>query len=90
VLEELLLAGALALPPFVKIEIPAAVCSFDKFTEDNDPYGEHDFGCVEHPTAKAFWKIDYYTDCSCSFGLETPHDPASSFRVLTVMLADEW
>lgn len=26
----------------------AKVRSFDEFTERNDPYGEHDFGTVEH------------------------------------------
>ena len=33
---------------------------FDHFTEDNDPYGEHDFGSFEHDGMKIFWKIDYY------------------------------
>lgn len=28
-------------------EAVAAVRSFDAFTPDNDPYGEHDFGAVE-------------------------------------------
>ena len=33
---------------------------FDEFTEDNDPWKEHDFGSVKFKGGKYFWKIDYY------------------------------
>ena len=36
------------------------VQAFDGFTERNDPYGEHDFGSVEHNGQTVFWKFDYY------------------------------
>ena len=36
------------------------VQEFDKFTEDNDPYGEHDFGSLDWHNEKVFWKIDNY------------------------------
>ena len=36
------------------------VRQFDKWTQDNDPYEEHDFGQIMWGTAKVFWKIDYY------------------------------
>ena len=36
-----------------------AVCDFDTFNADNDPYDEHDFGCLEYEGKKVFWKIDY-------------------------------
>jgi hypothetical protein len=29
----------------------AQVRSFDTFTEDNAPYGEHHFGSLDHPQA---------------------------------------
>ena len=60
---------------------------FDEFTEDNDPYGEHDFGTVYWLGAKVFWKIDYY-DQELKYG----EDPLSldCRRVLTVMLASEY
>ena len=32
---------------------------FSEFTEDNDPYGEHDFGSLMWQDQKIFWKIDY-------------------------------
>ena len=60
---------------------------FDEFTENNDPYGEHDFGTVYWLGEKVFWKIDYY-DQSLEYG----EDPLSldCRRVLTVMLASEY
>jgi hypothetical protein len=60
---------------------------FNSFTEDNDPYGEHDFGTVYWLGEKVFWKIDYY-DQALKYG----EDPLSlkCRRVLTVMLASEY
>jgi hypothetical protein len=60
---------------------------FDEFTEDNDPYGEHDFGTVYWLGEKVFWKIDYYDQA-----LEYGEDPLSlkCRRVLTVMLASDY
>jgi hypothetical protein len=31
---------------------------FDRFTPDNDPHDEHDFGSIELHGRKLFWKID--------------------------------
>ena len=65
------------------------VAAFTAFSDDNDPYGEHDFGAFEHDGARLFWKIDYY-DKDLRFGSPDPADPAVTTRVLTVMLADEY
>jgi DNA-directed RNA polymerase subunit RPC12/RpoP len=62
---------------------------FGDFTPDNDPYGEHDFGCFELGACKFMWKIDYY-DQRCEFGSEDPSDPRRTTRVLTLMLASEY
>jgi len=51
--------GITALPPAAQSAIREKVESFDAFTEDNDPYGEHDFGAFEHEGHRVFWKIDY-------------------------------
>jgi Protein of unknown function (DUF3768) len=66
-----------------------AVRQCDTFTPDNDPYGEHDFGCTMFEGHKLFWKIDVYADNSLTYGAE---DRGSSdcVRVLTIMLADEY
>ncbi len=82
--------GIDALPCATQQAIFQAVAAFSTFTEDNDPYGEHDFGCVEIAGNKVFWKIDVYADSSCQWGAEHPADPARSYRVLTVMLASEY
>lgn len=67
-----------------------AVQSFDAFTPDNDPYGEHDFGAVDLAgIGRVLWKIDYY-DLSLSFGSDDPADPTRTRRVLTVMLTEEY
>jgi hypothetical protein len=75
-------------PAFVAAAL-AKVRSFDAFTADNDPHGEHDFGSFEIAGRKFFWKIDYY-DCSLKYGSEDPSDPDRTTRVLTIMLAEEY
>ncbi len=64
-----------------------AVQQFNEFGENNDPYGEHDFGQLLWHSKKVFWKIDYYDGA-----LERWEDPLSSKcnRVLTIMLASEY
>jgi len=88
--EVYLTRGFTALPFLAQADIIAQVQSFDGFTEDNDPYGEHDFGAMDHHLAgKVFWKIDYY-DLDKERGSEDPLDPAKTCRVLTILLAEEW
>lgn len=65
------------------------VQAFSAFTRDNDPYGEHDFGTLEHEGRKVFWKIDYI-DLPLSMGSDNPSDPSAICRVLTIMLAEEY
>lgn len=66
-----------------------AVRSHSDFTEDNDPYGEHDFGAFVLDHEKLFWKIDYY-DTDLAYGSPDPSDPEITRRVLTIMLASEY
>lgn len=63
--------------------------SFDAFSDDNDPWKQHDFGAIEHEGQKVFWKIDCY-DPSCTYGSENPANEALTHRVLTIMLASEY
>lgn len=81
--------GISQLPLIDQLEISGKVQKYDHFCEDNDPYGEHDFGAFEHRELKVFWKIDYY-DLEMENGSEDPTDPERTMRVLTIMLADEW
>lgn len=68
-------------------EIAKRVRDYDKFNEDNDPYGEHDFGSFEISGNSIFWKIDYYDQ-----DLRGWCDPLDDRcrRVLTVLLAEEY
>lgn len=73
------------------------IAEFDDFTEDNDPYGDHDFGSVTvsvsnlmtdaDETHKVFWKIDYYEDADMEYGAE---DKLNAYRVLVIMLSEEY
>lgn len=78
--------GVAALAPLMN-DIFVRVRDFSKFTEDIDPYGEHDFGGFEILGNKIFWKIDYYDE-----ELKAWCDPLSveCHRVLTIMLAEEY
>ncbi len=40
-------AGVIALGPARQLTILNAVAAFETFDEDNDPYGEHDFGALD-------------------------------------------
>ena len=68
-------------------EVFVRVRDFAEFNEDNDPYGEHDFGSFTVSGVKIFWKIDYYDEA-----LKGWCDPLSPdcVRVLTIMRADEY
>jgi len=67
----------------------AAVRGFDRFSEDNDPWGEHDFGAIELDGKKLFWKIDPY-DLALKAHSPNAANPAVTHRVLTIMLASEY
>ena len=85
--------GVASLSPGAQVQIMRAVQTFDTFTEDNDPYGDHTFGAFEAieagETVKLFWKIDLY-DTEYTFGSAAPEDTAATRRVLTVMQRHEY
>ncbi|EJT04948.1 DUF3768 domain-containing protein [Rhizobium sp. CCGE 510] len=81
--------GVAALPGDDLGEVLHQVQTFDAFSPDNDPHGEHDFGSFEHSGVRYFWKIDYY-DLEKTYGSPNPADPSVTCRVLTVMRADEY
>jgi Protein of unknown function (DUF3768) len=86
--------GIQALDLFERLEITEKVRSFDSFTWDDDPYGQHDFGAFDSRGKRIFWKIDYYDRASYvagdECGSDDPSDPDKTYRVLTIMRADEY
>lgn len=81
--------GIANLPAAIQYRILETIQTFDAFTPDNDPHGEHDFGAVTIDGHKVFWKIDYYA-LDMLHGSEDPANPEVTKRVLTVMLAEEY
>ena len=65
------------------------VMTFSDFSEDNDPYGEHAFGCVEHLGQRYFFKIDYYAE-DMKHRSEDPSNATVTNRVLTILTAQEY
>ena len=59
--------GVVALGDDAK-EIFVKVRDFSDFNEDNDPYGEHDFGSFTVSGVKIFWKLTT-TRRICSAGV---------------------
>ena len=72
-------------------EAVKATGMFETFEPENDPEGWHDFGTVEIRDETVFWKIDLYeADSDFRYGAETPDNPATTMRVLTIMMARDW
>lgn len=80
--------GVRDLPPVTLATAFRAIRTFEWFTADDDPHGEHDFGSVTASGETIFWKIDYY-DGSLTVHSPDAANPAVTTRVLTVMRADE-
>ena len=81
--------GVAALPQGELAQVLEGVRTFDEFTKDNDPHGEHDFGSFVVGAVTYFFKVDYYAP-HMEGGSEDPADPAKTTRVLTIMRADEY
>lgn len=82
-------SGVMELGPDSVMAASLAVKAYDTFTEENDPYEEHDFGSFMLGKDKLFWKISYY-DNRLEYGSEDPSDPRVTTRVLKIMLANEY
>ena len=65
------------------------VRTFDTFDENNDPYGERDFGAFDYKGKKIFWKIDNY-DQEFLYLSPDVSNPRVTNKVLTIMYAEEY
>ena len=82
-------AGIHALGTAAVCQLLASVAAFDNFTEDNDPWGEHDCAILIVNGRRVLFKIDYY-DLELQCHSSDASDPAVTQRVMTVMLAEEY
>ncbi|WP_292530877.1 DUF3768 domain-containing protein [Methylocystis sp.] len=82
-------SGIAALPEEAQGRILHRVATYTAFTENNDPYGEHDFGSFGFGEQTILWKIDCY-DLTLRYASPDPANPAVTTRVLTIMLAEEY
>ena len=85
----LLTRGVDGLDGETKRKVLAAIRKFDNFTQDNDPYGTHEFGGVEIEGKRVWFKIDCY-DKNHEYGSLDPSDPSVTARVLTILLPEEY
>lgn len=85
----LLTAGIAAMSSEDKANIVSMVQNFNDFTEDNNLYGERDFGSFDYKGEKILWKIDYY-DLNHKYMSEDPSNPDITNRVLTIMTVYEY
>ena len=81
--------GIAALGEIAALIVFHRVLTFSTFTEDNDPWGEHDFGAFDFQGMRIFWKIDYY-DTEYRFGSNDPANFEETRLLLTIMLASEY
>lgn len=85
--------GVADLSTLAQALILQRVQTFESFTKDNDPYGDHTFGAfkieIAGQASKIFWKIDLY-DTDYVMGSDDPADVRATRRFLTIMLACEY
>ena len=85
----LMTSGMAALEAETTARVLTAVRTFTAFTEDNDPWQEHDFGAIDVDGNTVFFKIDCLCP-TCEMASEDASDPAKTVRVMTIMLASEY
>ncbi|KJZ17913.1 DUF3768 domain-containing protein [Loktanella sp. S4079] len=85
--------GVAAFDALVLMNIQSAIILFNAFSNDNDPYGLHDFGeitvKVSGVDTKVWFKIDLY-DVNYDAGSEKSDDTALPRRVMTILLPSEY
>ncbi len=85
----LMTSGVTGLASQTLARVLVAVRDFDEFSEDNDPYGTHEFGMIDVDGERVMFKLDAY-DETMEYGSPNPVDPEVTRRVMTILLASEY
>lgn len=82
--------GVASLNPLDQIDVLDSLAEFNNFTEDNDPYKEHDYATfdVEHGGTYQF-KIDYY-DNDIKYHSPDNADPSVTTRIMIITTPSEY
>ncbi|MEZ5846483.1 MAG: DUF3768 domain-containing protein [Geminicoccaceae bacterium] len=99
-------AGIAALSEGLQSRIREAVETYDAFDDDNDPWGEHDFGSFwirggaskeviydKKPDGGGWKRVFWkidYYDKAVRYGSPDPANPRVTTRLLTIVLAEEY
>jgi len=78
------------LPDQEQTELYADIAAFSLFREDNDVWGEHDYGRVEARFGEFYFKIDYFENSDCEHGSPDPSDLTRTYRVMTIAAVEEY
>jgi len=87
--ERYITRGVHSLGPAFVTKAICLVGAFDRFNEENDPYGTHDFGVVHVDGERVYFKIDYF-DHDGQGRSPDPADTVVTTRVMTIMLAEDY
>lgn len=85
----MLTAGVAELCEEVRAEVMNRVRMFNRFTDENNPHGENDFGSFEIGKSKLYFKIDYF-DRAVQYGSPDPADPSKTTRIMTIGFLHEY
>ncbi|NIH77351.1 hypothetical protein FHV99_004603 [Ochrobactrum sp. P20RRXII] len=75
-------------------EIYKLLAAYDNFVPDNDPHGEHDYGCFdfafEGEDKQIMWKFEYFANGDLAHGAEDPSDLQNSYYVLSIFFSEDY
>lgn len=75
-------------------ELYKRLADYDNFVPDNDPHGEHDYGCFdftfEGEDKQIMWKFEYFANGDLAHGAENPSDLQNSYYVLSIFFSEDY
>ena len=79
-----------SLPDHEQEELYADIAAFNLFREDNDSWGEHDYGRVTARSGDFYFKIDYFENSDFEYGSPDASDLDCTYRVMTIAAVEDY